>query len=107
MKKGESDPGSAIWRCPISYMPSRFDPAERSRRAWDTVFRVRISPEDAISQFEKAIQRGFATAEVHNNLGYCLMYRSRFAEAEMHLDKALQLKPNFQAAIHNRGMVPL
>jgi eukaryotic-like serine/threonine-protein kinase len=64
------------------------------------------SVEQARHYFDEAIQQGFATAEVHNDLAYCLLLqKDRLAEAEKHLDASLSLQPRFQAALHNRAML--
>ena len=56
--------------------------------------------------FDEAIQQGFAPAEVHNDLAYCLLLqKDSLAEAEQHLDASLQLRPQFQAALHNRAVL--
>ena len=62
--------------------------------------------ESAAEYHKKAIQAGFASAEVYNNLGFCqLRSNNKLIEAKQSLDRALQLDPNLQAAYHNRALV--
>jgi tetratricopeptide (TPR) repeat protein len=58
--------------------------------------------EDAIAAGNRAIERGFRTAEVYNNIAYCHMLRYRFTAAEQSLAEALGLDPTLAAAHHNR-----
>jgi serine/threonine protein kinase/Tfp pilus assembly protein PilF len=58
--------------------------------------------EDAIAAGTRAIERGFRTAEVYNNIAYCHMLRYRFPAAEQALAEALALDPTLAAAHHNR-----
>ncbi len=58
--------------------------------------------EDAIAAGKRAIERGFQTAEVYNNIAYCQMLRIRFPAAEESLREALALDPGLAAAHHNR-----
>jgi serine/threonine protein kinase/Flp pilus assembly protein TadD len=63
------------------------------------------STTEAIPCYLKAIDRGMATAEVFNNLGFSYTAHHQLQEAQASLDKALVLNPNLQAAFHNRAKV--
>src|SRR5207253_1879967 len=72
---------------------------EIEKRAWPT----------AADSYKKAIAAGFSTAEVFNNLGYCLEVapgeRSKYTTARIYLDCALELNPNLGIAYYNRARV--
>jgi serine/threonine protein kinase/Tfp pilus assembly protein PilF len=61
----------------------------------------------AIAWFEAAINEGFATAEVHNDLGCCYFQTSQFPKAQTNLDLATRLDPHLQAAFYNRALLDL
>lgn len=63
--------------------------------------------QEAIGSYQQAIENGYATASVHNNLGYCYLARGAFAKASEQFDAALALEPKLQASLHNRARVPL
>lgn len=52
----------------------------------------------------RAIQDGADSAEVRNTVGYGLIQASWPGEAVPHLDEALRLSPNMQAALYNRAL---
>lgn len=52
----------------------------------------------------RAIKDGADSAELRNTVGYALIQSSRPAEAIPHLDEALRLSPNMQAARYNRAL---
>jgi tetratricopeptide (TPR) repeat protein len=61
-------------------------------------FNLMKQPAAAIDKYERSLADGFASSGLHNNLGvsYCLArsrldYDDRFAEAERHLNRALEL----------------
>ncbi len=56
----------------------------------------------AMIYFSQAIEAGFDTAEVLNNLGYCSLKRNDLRAAQQYLDQALARQPRLQAAYHNR-----
>jgi tetratricopeptide (TPR) repeat protein len=60
----------------------------------------------AAAYFEKCLEDGLVTAEILNNLG-CIYSQdtARLTEAQAMLDRALGLKPDLQAARHNRALV--
>lgn len=58
----------------------------------------------AIQYSHGAIDSGFATAEVRNNLGYCYLKRGDPASAVPHLDEALRRDESLQPALHNRAL---
>jgi tetratricopeptide (TPR) repeat protein len=58
--------------------------------------------EEAIAVGQRAIQHGFVTAELYNNLAYSQMQRARFKDADESLCRALDLDPRLPAVHHNR-----
>ena len=62
---------------------------------------------DAIDWGQRAIDAGFATAEVQNNLGHCFYRLRQLNTARQHLDEAIRLDPTMQAAYCNRAKVGL
>jgi tetratricopeptide (TPR) repeat protein len=52
----------------------------------------------------EAIRRGFASAEVCNNLGYAYSREGNFRQAVTALDEAIAQNPRLQAALHNRAL---
>jgi eukaryotic-like serine/threonine-protein kinase len=62
---------------------------------------------DAIAWSQKAVDAGYRTAEVYNNLGYCQLKLKQLAAARDSLSRAIELKPRLQVAYLNRGMVDL
>jgi serine/threonine protein kinase len=61
----------------------------------------------AVGRSQKAIQSGFATAEVYNNLGYCELQLNLLVTARQNLDKAVALNPSLGVAYYNRGLLDL
>jgi serine/threonine protein kinase/tetratricopeptide (TPR) repeat protein len=62
----------------------------------------------ALFKANESVERGFATAEAHNNLAYCFMLKSnKLDQAEACLAKALAINSKLQAAYHNRGLLRL
>jgi serine/threonine protein kinase/Tfp pilus assembly protein PilF len=61
----------------------------------------------AIAYHGRAIEQGWATAEVFNNLGYSHLRRHNLDDAERNLNRALCLKPDCAAAYYNRALVAL
>jgi serine/threonine protein kinase len=65
----------------------------------------------AIDCYQRALETGFATAEVYADLGYSysqLAPKDRYAaRAEESLTHALELNPDLQAAYHTRALVEL
>jgi tetratricopeptide (TPR) repeat protein len=59
---------------------------------------------EAIELLNEAIEGGFETAEVFNNLGYCQMKTTYYDDAEKNLTKALELNPTLQAPWYNRAL---
>lgn len=57
--------------------------------------------------YQLAIQNGFSTAEVYNNLGYCQIKLGQLKEARHSLDQAIQRNEALQAAYHNRALLAL
>ncbi|NQT11375.1 MAG: protein kinase [Planctomycetes bacterium] len=62
---------------------------------------------DAIDCSEKAIDAGFATAEVYNNLGYSFLLANDFASAVPALNEAIKQDESLRPALHNRALAEL
>jgi serine/threonine protein kinase/Tfp pilus assembly protein PilF len=62
---------------------------------------------DASVHYERALEAGFATPAVYNNLGYCYWLDRRLIEARTKLDRAIEIDEHLQAAYHNRALVDL
>jgi tetratricopeptide (TPR) repeat protein len=67
-------------------------------------------PAEAIVAYEFAIQAGYDTAEVENNLGYSCIFANAAnnqhgPQADLALDRAIQINPKLQAAYYNRAML--
>ena len=60
---------------------------------------------DAIRFSEEAIDAGFATAEVYNNLGYSHLHTGDFKSAVVALDEAIRQDGSLQPALYNRAIV--
>ena len=58
---------------------------------------------DCINLSKYAINAGFATAEVYNNLGYAYWREGEFDKSIEVLDRAIKLKPGLQPAYYNRA----
>lgn len=54
---------------------------------------------------EKAIAKGYETAVLHNNIGWCLLRMSELDRAEKSLTRALEMDERLQIAFHNRARV--
>jgi serine/threonine protein kinase/Flp pilus assembly protein TadD len=64
--------------------------------------------ESAAFFFEKAIENGFATSEVYQNLAYCLMHMPGDEDqALVALKKAIALDPNNQRAYYHRARLEI
>ena len=59
--------------------------------------------DEAIAQYQKALQIKPDDVLAHNNLGYALLQKGQVDEAIAHCQKALQLKPDFAEAHNNLG----
>jgi tetratricopeptide (TPR) repeat protein len=66
-----------------------------------------VSATAAEGYFQKAIEDGFGTAEIFNNLGFIQINKLEYQLAQHNLDKAIQLNDRLQAAFHNRARVSL
>src|SRR5262249_49536971 len=65
------------------------------------------NPPPAVAYYAKAIRAAFGTAEVFNTLGHGYFYTTQLDKAQTSLDRAIQLRPDLQAAFHNRALVDL
>ena len=63
--------------------------------------------ESAIFSSQKAIDGGFASAEVYNILGYCYERKNIFQSAMDAFDEAIRLDGSLQAASYHRAMIEL
>ncbi len=59
----------------------------------------------AINAYGQAIAAGFATEEVHNNLGAIFVDQTKLDEAYLHLNKALALNPKQPTIHHNLALL--
>jgi Flp pilus assembly protein TadD len=62
---------------------------------------------DASAHYERALEAGFATPVVYNNLGCCYWLDRRLIEARTKLNRAIEIDEHLQAAYHNRALVDL
>jgi tetratricopeptide (TPR) repeat protein len=60
--------------------------------------------DEAITQFQQALQINPDYAEAHYNLGNALLQKGRADEAITHYREALRIKPNFAEAHYNLGI---
>jgi serine/threonine protein kinase len=60
---------------------------------------------DSISRSNDAIQAGFATAELYNNLGFGLERANRLDEALNAYNQSLALQPGLRPALYNRAWI--
>ncbi|HXI84071.1 MAG TPA: tetratricopeptide repeat protein [Verrucomicrobiae bacterium] len=89
-----------LWRDTVAKNPD----AWLAHNNLGTVFRQADKPEEAIEQFQQALQIKPDLAEAHYNLGVTLAQLDRFQEAIGHYDEALRLKPDFAEAHYNLGV---
>jgi serine/threonine protein kinase len=66
---------------------------------------VRHGP--AVAAYKEALEAGFTTAEVYNNLGFEQTQRNQYVAAVQYLNQAIRLAPQLGAARHNRAMLVL
>lgn len=62
---------------------------------------------EALQCYRRALDTGYVSARLLNDLGYCCVQLGKFDEAESYLNDALRLDPQLQAAYHNRAIVAL
>ena len=62
---------------------------------------------DGIRYSNEAIDAGFATAEVYNNLGYSYLRTGDFESATLALNEAIRQDESLQPALHNRARAEL
>ncbi len=62
---------------------------------------------NALIHYERAVQGGYAPAEVCNNLGYCAALSGDYRKAASFLGQAVELGPDLQPAYFNRAVVRL
>ena len=79
------------------------DPVEISRRANDAFQQQRYT--EAASLYERLLDFGPQTADVHNNLGLTLHYLGRTDEALQRLDEGIQIEPDNQRIWLTLGFV--
>jgi tetratricopeptide (TPR) repeat protein len=61
--------------------------------------------DEAMAQFQKALEVKPSDAETHNNLGVALAGRGQFDAALNHYRRALEINPNFAEARNNLGFI--
>lgn len=64
----------------------------------------------AIDEYDRALVAGYHEAELFNNLGYCYSHLGKpeyLRQARRFLNEAVALRPNMNAAYHNRAWLPL
>jgi tetratricopeptide (TPR) repeat protein len=79
-------------------------------RSLGTAYHRQGRRQDARRLFETALERHnnpIGLLVIHNNLGTLAMLDGRFAEAEQHYRKALEVEPNAPDALFNLGLVLL
>lgn len=59
----------------------------------------------ALRHYEEAVQGNFKPAAVYNDMGYSLLRSGNLEGAAEHIQKALQVDGNFQAAHHNLAWI--
>ncbi len=62
---------------------------------------------DGVNYSSKAIDAGFATAAVYNNLGYCHLREGRVEQAMLAFDEALRQDESLRPALYNRALTEL
>jgi len=63
--------------------------------------------DEAMAQFQKALEIKANYADAHNNLGSALLQKGQADEAMGHFQKALEIKPNYADAHYNLGIALL
>jgi hypothetical protein len=66
---------------------------------------MRTRPDQAWAELQEALRLNPQNAEAHSNLGNLLARQQRFAEALEQYQRALEIRPDFQAARANRAIV--
>ena len=61
----------------------------------------------AMDSYEQAIQEGFESAALYNNLGYSYLKVNRLNEAVRHLRRAIELDERLRVAWYNRALAEL
>jgi serine/threonine protein kinase/Flp pilus assembly protein TadD len=67
----------------------------------------RVQHREAIVHYQAAIEDGFGSAEVFNNLGYSYLQLHRIPEAKTRLSDAIRLDASLQPAFFNRALLDL
>jgi serine/threonine protein kinase len=62
---------------------------------------------EAIEAYRRALDLGYQSPELFNNLGYCSLQLSRLDEAQNYLDQAVHLDPLSRVALLNRAALDL
>lgn len=68
-----------------------------------TTFQQEGRMEEAIAQYQKALEIDPDQADVHSNLGVVFLEMGRVDDSIAHLQKALQITPNYADAHYNLG----
>jgi tetratricopeptide (TPR) repeat protein len=105
-KLGRSDQRNFAHAAADFEVALRLDPQGKTKACLGYCLHARGEPRQAALLYQEALESGYATAELLNNLGAAELYLAQAAEAEQHLGRALALAP-LQAAYHNRALVYL
>jgi tetratricopeptide (TPR) repeat protein len=105
-KLGLSDRRSFAQAASDFEVADRLDPQAKTKACLGYCLHARRQSQEAALLYEQALQSGYATAELLNNLGAAELAVAKPAQAEQHLGHALSLAP-LQAAYHNRALAYL
>ncbi|CAK4705894.1 hypothetical protein LEN26_001570 [Aphanomyces euteiches] len=95
----DTDSASSIYRNILAASPNH----GHALHLLGLVFYQSGNPIEAISYIEQALQGNSTFEEFHNSMGLCLKDLGRTAEAQVHFEKALKLRPSFLEARFNLG----
>ena len=65
------------------------------------------APESALEAYRQAVDAGFGTAAVYNNMGYCCHRLGLLEDAERWLQQAIEADPSLASAYHMRALAVL
>jgi serine/threonine protein kinase len=60
---------------------------------------------EAISQYTRALEEGYESESVFNNLGYAYLRLTNFEKARKHFAAALEINPQCREALYNRALL--
>jgi tetratricopeptide (TPR) repeat protein len=90
-------------------LADKLEPTGQTQAALAYCYFKLVNYPSAVSCYKEAIQRGFKTAVVYNNLGWALMCMKKGtdAEAAQCFRKATQADPHLQIAYHNHATLEM